>query len=275
MPASVAVEYSALLARMARGGALVCALACGLFLAPGQAPAAAPVVRGMVDHTPVPAASFPNSAASPAAPLAVTVAHQKTYPPSYAGLDQARALTAPRFGLPEVLTASSGRASGAKIPTGMERSRKACPGSDLIYALGPRDYGRTSSFAGAPLGVLATPDPTGEKARDPLTLIGQPGIRNAHGLALSPLFSASWKQEFGERPAPVHERFAPVVTREPDSFTATHLDNERDSTVVGVSLDGLFRTDTGSPWSFKAAYGMDVRDRTGDQTLYGGVQWRF
>ena len=238
--------------------ALLLGLAFCLVLALPQAQAA-PAVHGQAQIASKPSASKPSAPKPPDPPVG-----------RKAG---STGRIAPRFGMPEVLAGIIDRAPPHKS-TVKPTSQKTRPPANLSYFLRPRDSNQFSSFAKAPLG--AAPDSTGQKPHKPFTVSGQAIARDsAEGFTVSPVFSSDWKQEFRDRQPPVSERFAPVVTKAPDSFTSTHWDEGRDNPMIGIDLDGLFHTDTGRPWSFKAGYGLDMRENAGDHTVYGGVEWRF
>ena len=96
---------------------------------------------------------------------------------------------------------------------------------------------------------------------------------------LAPQVSGGWREEhFNRRPID-DSRFSGVLRGETDTFTSAYLQPEKENSVAGISLDGLFQTDNGQSWKIKASYGVELhegmRDKVGDHSLFGGVEWRF
>ena len=232
-----------------------------------ESAAAAPVAAAPAA---LPAPPPPSSPAPPARKLPVQSSLYSTSEGRY-GFSFNRS-TAPAFGMRSTLDTDRllSVTSRSKTRAGHKRLASSLD-PNLAYSLNSRS--RSSAFAANLYNLHPSHVETGEA----FTLSGA-STRNAdifrEGLAVSPRLSGGWQNDPDERRPRLDERFARVLDDDPNSFNA-RLYDERETAVVGIGLDGGFRTESGDSWNFKATYGLDARTKVGDQTLYGGVEWRF
>ena len=116
------------------------------------------------------------------------------------------------------------------------------------------------------------------------------GFRLAHDIVLAegdtiltPHFTAAWKHEFGDRQMSTTANFTNIAFGggAPIEFGVKGLEQSRDSALLGLGLDAVFKTESGQVWGLKAAYGADLRGLGSDgasgqdHPFYVGAEWRF
>lgn len=106
------------------------------------------------------------------------------------------------------------------------------------------------------------------------------GVRLAHDwfpaedVVLTPAVSIGWQHEFGDRQFDLRTGLT-AIEQYGIIYQVKSVQQDRDAALVGLSLDVMRRTESGSLFGAKFAWNMDWRDNSLDNNFFAGVEFRF
>lgn len=88
---------------------------------------------------------------------------------------------------------------------------------------------------------------------------------------MTPRLSAAWLHQWADDHVSARSSFV----GSPVTFMARSVEQDKDAAQLGLSVDMVLQKGKGWDFGVKAAYGADIRDSSIDQTIFGGVEFRF